>query len=94
MRAGAEHAWHQFCVHTKHPERLVDHFDSLEIDARRYYTTPIHRQAVFATHPQHSEELEITNQLGATLVAIPVMHELTEDEIARVVQALKEFRVA
>ena len=94
VRPGAEHAWHQFCVHTKHPERLVDHFNRLEIDARRYYTTPIHRQAVFAAHPQHTEELEITNQLGATLVAIPVMHELTEAEIGRVVQALKEFTVA
>ena len=94
VRPGAEHAWHQFCVHTEHPKRLVHHFDRLEIDARRYYTTPIHRQAVFATHPQHSSELENTNKLGATLVAIPVMHELTEAEIVRIVQALKEFNVA
>ena len=94
VRPGAEHAWHQYCVHTSHPEALVEHFNHLEIDARRYYTTPIHQQAVFATHSQHSIELENTNKLGATLVAIPVMHELTEDEIQRIIDALRMFKIA
>ena len=94
VRPGAEHAWHQFCVHTPAPEALVAHFDRLGIDARRYYTVPIHEQAVFTHHPQHDTALQVTNTLGATLVAIPVMHELTQGEIQRVVQALNEFKVA
>jgi len=49
---------------------------------------------VFATHPQHSAELENTNKLGATLVAIPVMHELTEVEIQRILEALTTFKIA
>jgi perosamine synthetase len=94
VRPGAEHAWHQFCVHTTAPEALVAHFDRLGIDARRYYTVPIHQQSVFAHHSQHGTDLAVTNTLGATLVAIPVMHELTEKEILRIIQALKEFKLA
>ena len=94
VREGAQPAWHQYCVHTQHAAALVDHLDSLGIDARRYYTTPIHQQTVFSDHPQHHEVLPITKILGDTLVAIPVMHELTEAEINRVRAALASFTVA
>ena len=65
--------------------------DGHSIDARRYYTTPIHCQHVFQNHPQFEANLPITEQLGASLVAIPVMHELTDTEIERVIDALNSF---
>jgi dTDP-4-amino-4,6-dideoxygalactose transaminase len=65
--------------------------DSHLIDARRYYTTPIHCQKVFENHPQYRSTLPVTDELGRTLVAIPVMHELEETEIERVLAALAAF---
>lgn len=92
VRPNAEHAWHQFCVQTNHPEELQAHLDKFEIDSRRYYTTPIHHQQIFADHQQHDTKLPKTDHLGKTLVAIPVMHELTEEEILRILAALESFQ--
>ena len=90
-RPGAKHAWHQYCLTTKYPGQLVKHLDAQGIDARRYYSTPCHQQAVFADHPQHNEVLPITDKLSKSLVAIPVMHELTDIEVQRVIEAIVTF---
>lgn len=91
VRAGAQHAWHQYCVKTDSPEALMEHLHDAGIDSRRYYTTPIHKQEIFANHEQHSEVFPVTDALGSCLVAIPVMHELTEHEIQRILTALNSF---
>ncbi len=93
VRPNAQHAWHQYCVQTPHPEALQAHLDKHEIDSRRYYTTPIHQQQIFANHYQHETILPKTAKLGKTLVAIPVMHELTELEILRIMVALETFQL-
>jgi perosamine synthetase len=91
VRPGAYHAWHQYCIQTDHASAFVAHMDRNDIDARRYYTTPIHCQQVFQNHPQYQTTLPVTDHLGQTLVAIPVMHELHEEEIERILQALRAF---
>jgi len=90
-RPGAKHAWHQYCLSTNYPDQLVKHMDGHEIDARIYYPTPCHKQAVFANHPQHEDILPITDKLSKSLVAIPVMHELTDIEVQRVIEAVVTF---
>lgn len=91
VRPGAKHAWHQYCLSTEYPDELVAHLDQHGIDARRYYVTPCHRQNVFAKHPQHEAILPVTATLSSTLVAIPVMHELRDDEIERIIAAVTSF---
>ena len=91
VRPGAYHAWHQYCVQTTEPDRFVTHLDVLGIDARRYYTTPCHRQQVYCEHPQYNSTLVNTDKAANTLVAIPVMHALTETERNRIIEALLSF---
>jgi dTDP-4-amino-4,6-dideoxygalactose transaminase len=67
------------------------HLDTLQIDTRQYYSLPIHQQSVFSAHPQHTHHLPVTAKLGSCLVAIPIMHELSDDEIHRVLAALTSF---
>ena len=93
VRPGAKHAWHQYCLATEYPDELVAHLDRHGIDARRYYVTPCHRQNVFSEHPQHEEILPVTATLSSTLVAIPIMHELTDQEIERIISAIISFKI-
>ena len=93
VRPGAKHAWHQYCLSTENPDELVSHLDQHGIDARRYYVTPCHQQNVFARHPQHRQVLPVTANLSSSLVAIPVMHELRDDEIERIIAAVMSFSV-
>ena len=80
-------------MQTLHSEALQAHLDKHEIDSRRYYTTPIHQQQIFANHYQHETILPETAKLGKTLVAIPVMHELIEEEKLRILAALETFQL-
>ncbi len=93
VRPGARHAWHQYCLATQYPDELVTHLDQHGIDARRYYVTPCHQQNVFAKHPQHGQVLPVTATLSSSLVAIPVMHELTDQEIERIISAIISFKI-
>ena len=91
VRPDSNHAWHQYCIRTEDPASFIAHFDSLGIDARQYYTTPCHQQHVYKLHSQYSQRLENTDMATTLLVAIPVMHELTKEEIQRIVEALQSY---
>ena len=58
------------------------------IDSRIYYATPCHRQQVYAQHPQHNEAFPVTDDIANRLVAIPVFHQMTDDEVQRVIDAV------
>jgi len=88
VRPNTEHAWHQYCVLADDPERLRQALDALGIDSRVYYATPCHRQQVYASHPQHAERLPVTDDIAHRLVAIPLFHEMSDDEVERVIDAM------
>jgi dTDP-4-amino-4,6-dideoxygalactose transaminase len=93
VRDGAEHAWHQYCVYTKQPDELMKHLDKNAIDSRSYYSIPCHHQAVFTKHRQFKTPMPVTDEVAGNLVAIPVMHELTDQEVERIISAVRSFNV-
>ncbi|MED5291335.1 MAG: DegT/DnrJ/EryC1/StrS family aminotransferase, partial [Candidatus Thermoplasmatota archaeon] len=60
-------------------------------DSRLVYPTPCHRHPVYADHPQTKEEFSTTDHLCKQLVAIPVHHGLTEDEVKRIHEAIQSY---
>ncbi len=92
VRPNTQHSWHQYCIRTPNPAQLITHLDERGIDARRYYTVPCHRQQVYSTHHQFNSELPHTERAASSLVAIPVMHELTADEQQHIIEALLAYQ--
>ena len=90
VRPDSEHAWHQYCIRTHAPQQLKTMMDERGIDARMYYATPCHRQKVFESHPQFNQRLPNTDDLGSQLVAIPVHHQLSDDDVQRVISVVQE----
>ena len=91
VRPDSNHAWHQYCIRTTDPTSFITHLDSFGIDARQYYTTPCHQQHAYKLHPQYLQRLENTDMATTSLVAIPIMHELTKTEIRRITEALQSY---
>lgn len=91
VRQGAEHAWHQYCLHTKYTAELIKHLDSHGIDSRSYYSVPCHHQSVFSNHAQFKIPMEETDKLAGNIVAIPVMHELSEQEVDHIISTVLSF---
>jgi dTDP-4-amino-4,6-dideoxygalactose transaminase len=46
---------------------------------------------VFQNHHQYQQSLHWTDELGPKLVAIPVHHQLSEDDVNRVVEVVTAF---
>lgn len=91
IRPNSNHAWHQFCIQTTSAERFIEHMNNHNIDSRLVYPTPCHRHPVYADHPQTKEEFSTTDHLCKQLVAIPVHHGLTEDEVKRIHEAIQSY---
>ena len=70
------------------PESFKAVLDEQGIDSRVYYGQPCHRQGVYASHPQHNSTFPITDAIASHLVAIPIHHQLTENEVQRVIRAV------
>ncbi len=91
IRPNANHAWHQFCIQTTSAKQFIEHMNNHNIDSRLVYPTPCHRHPVYADHPQTKEEFSTTDHLCKQLVAIPVHHGLTEDEVKRIHEAIQSY---
>ena len=87
----SEHSWHQYCVKVENAKRFIDYMADQNITARIFYATPCHQHPVYATHPQNSETLGVTESICAQLVAIPIHHGLTEEERSIVALALEHY---
>lgn len=88
IRHGTEHAWHQYCLLVQNPDGLRHALDAAEIDSRVYYATPCHRQEVYADHPQHHAAFPVTDTIAHRLVAIPIFHQMSDEQVERVIQAV------
>ena len=88
VREGTQHAWHQYCLLVEEPQPFRDALEKAGVDSRVYYATPCHRQQVYARHPQHETAFPVTDDIAHRLVAIPVFHQMTDDEVQRVIDAV------
>ena len=91
IRESSEHAWHQFCILVEDEIAFIKHLDDELIDARVHYPIPCHKQPVYSNHSQHHTELIRTDSISNKLVAIPIFHEMRDDEVERVIEALNSY---
>ncbi len=90
-RPNTTHAWHQYCLIVEKPLEFKAYLEQHDIDARIYYSKPCHHQKVFQNHHQYQQPLRWTDELGPKLVAIPVHHQLSDDDVKRVVEVVTAF---
>ena len=92
IRPNSQHSWHQYCILSENPGALINKLSSAEIDCKIYYSTPCHRQAVFANHHQHDTILPVTDEIASRLVAVPVHPGLNQEEVERIVTTLSSAK--
>ena len=89
--SGAEPAWHLYVVRTEAPDALGEALRERGIGARSYYRTPIHEQpAMRGFAPDYA--LPGTDRAAATNLAIPMHPALSDEQIAEVVEAVRQAR--
>ncbi len=84
---GAEHVYHLFVVVSPEADALAARLADAGIGARGYYRTPVHRQPAMARYVAPGLELPVTDELAATILALPMGPELDERQVEAVVAA-------
>ena len=82
---GATHVYHLYVALSDDADELARSLSEAGIGARGYYRTPVHRQPAMVRFAR--DELPVTDELAATLLALPMGPELDAGQVEAVVAA-------
>lgn len=88
--ASAQSVYHIFPILCPHRDALQRHLAELGIGTAIHYPIPPHKQAAYKEW--HNRSLPVTEMIHQQELSIPCHPALTDDEAARIVQAINVFR--
>jgi UDP-2-acetamido-2-deoxy-ribo-hexuluronate aminotransferase len=95
-RPGYRHVWHLYEIETKDPAQrnpLLDYLIKNGVDAKTHYSIPIHLQEGFpwGKPARLSGPLTRAEKNAASCISLPMYPELTDEELAYVVQTVRDW---
>lgn len=89
--ADTTHVYHQFTVATPDRDRLQEHLKARGIGSTVYYPLPLHLQVVFRDLGYREGAFPEAERASREVLSLPMFPELTDEEIVRVVEAIRDF---
>lgn len=88
----AQSAWHLYVV--RHPRRdeLKKHLEDNGVGCAIHYPIPLHLQKAYSHLGHKSGDFPVAEKAALQCLSLPIYPELTESQIARVVEVVKSFR--
>jgi dTDP-4-amino-4,6-dideoxygalactose transaminase len=88
------HVYRAYSVLVENREQVRRHLASTGIATRLYYIPPLHYQPVYERLGLGVGDFPVAEETATRMLSLPVFPEITDDQIAEVVAALKECVVA
>jgi len=85
---GVEHVYHQYVIRCRERDASRQFLADRGIGAGIHYPMPVHQQPAYAGRLACPGGMEQTERLAGEVLSLPVYPELTDDEIARVIDGL------
>lgn len=86
-----DHVYHQFVVESDDRDGLREHLGSHGIATAIHYPIPIHRTPAYALSGMVEGSLPVVEKLAGRICSLPMSPSLSDDEIARVAEAVADF---
>jgi dTDP-4-amino-4,6-dideoxygalactose transaminase len=90
---GRRHVYHLYVVRAPRRDGLLAHLKARGVAAGIHYPIPLHRQPAYLSRGYAVVRLPETEQAAAEILSLPMYPELTDEQIARVAGAVREFYV-
>lgn len=84
------HVYHLYVVRTAHRDAILSRLKEVGVSAGVHYPVPLHRQPAYFKQGYGTVSLPVTERIVGEILSLPMYPELTEEQIAFVVQAVKE----
>jgi dTDP-4-amino-4,6-dideoxygalactose transaminase len=92
VRSEAIHAYHLYVVRCGERDALQAHLVTRGIGVAVHYPVPIHRQHAYAERSiLPAGGLGITEKLSKEILSLPIYPELSESDVDRVIEAIREY---
>lgn len=89
---GTFHVYHQFTIAVADRERLRAHLDENGIGSAVYYPVPLHLQGAFSALGYKFGDFPEAERASKEVLSLPMFPELTDDEVYRVAEVIREFK--
>jgi dTDP-4-amino-4,6-dideoxygalactose transaminase len=89
--ANSTHIFHQYVIRVPNRERLRAHLQERGIGTEVYYPLPLHLQPCFRSLGYSAGAFPAAEAAANDVLALPIYGELSEDQQAWVVEAIREF---
>lgn len=91
IRDGATTVWHQFVIHCKERQRLIDYLDELGIGTIIHYPIPPHLSEAYGYLGYEKGSFPITEKYADEVLSIPLFNGMKEEEQDYVIDAINKF---
>lgn len=91
IREGATHIWHQFVIHCKERDRLIEYLNENEIGSIIHYPIPPHLSEAYQYLEYKKGALPITEQYANEVLSLPLYNGMTKEEQTKVIEVINSF---
>ena len=89
--AHMESAWHLYVVRHARRDELKAHLDANGVGCALHYPLPLHLQKCYASLGHKAGDFPVTEKATRECLSLPIYPELTEAQIQRVVEVVRDF---
>jgi dTDP-4-amino-4,6-dideoxygalactose transaminase len=86
-----QHIFHQYTIRAPKRDALAAHLREKGIPHAIYYPVPLHLQKAFSVAGNKRGDFPITEQASDEVLSLPMHTELTEEQLAYITGAIKEY---
>ncbi len=89
--ANGDHVWHLYVVQTEQRDALKKFLEERGVETGLHYPVPLHRQPALAKYGFSSSAYPESDRLATQCLSLPIFPGMTDDEIRRVIGAIRAF---
>jgi dTDP-4-amino-4,6-dideoxygalactose transaminase len=86
-----QHVYHLYVIRTRQRDELITHLAAAGVQTGIHYPVPIHLQEAYRDLAYREGAFPVTERLARDIVSLPMYPELSEEQIATVCGAIREF---